>query len=147
MKAGAITCKILAIIISLSNAWFVLNFDFQDLRATTAPQYRDAPPDWGTPSYVHRTYFRIAEAAVLAFLALVPNRILVSSGAVFAISLTLALVPLRTLFATHPSLRGLGELVLSGFAVAMVLGMITPLPLSIIFSFLRHRRGERVAYA
>lgn len=146
VKAAAVTCKVLAVVVWLSTAWLVFSFDFQDLRASSAPQYRDAPVDWGTPAYVHRTYFRIAEVALLSLLALMPNGILTSSRTAFAISLALALVPFRIFFATQFSFRGIGELLLAGFAVAGMLGMLTPLPLSIIFSFVRRRRGETVRY-
>src|ERR1035438_176066 len=124
MKTAAITCKVLAILIWLGSAWFVLNFHVRDLRSPSPPYYRDAPVDWGTPAYLHRTCFHIAETALLTLLALVPNRILVSSRIAFGISLAAALIPLRIVFATDLSFGGIGEALLSVFVVAMMAGML-----------------------
>src|SRR3954470_17011155 len=98
VKTLALICKLTAILFWLGSGYFVLIFDVRDLRATSPPHNRETPQDWGTPAYFHRTYFRIGEAAVLAILALTPNRMLVSSRIVFAISLAAALIPLHRLF-------------------------------------------------
>ena len=148
MRTFALALKILAIVFWLGMAWFVLNRDVRDMRASSPPQYRDAPRDWGTPEYFRRTYFRIAETAILLLLALTPNRLLVSSRAGFGVAFVVALIPLaRVLFSSELPFRGVGEIILTGFGLVMILGMFSPLPLSLLFSFLRRQKGETISYA
>ena len=148
MRTFATVLKILAIVFWLGSAWFVLNFDVRDMRAASPPQYRDAPRDWGTPAYYRRTYCHIAETAVLLLLALTPNRLLVCSRIGFGVALAIALIPLvRLLFASELPFGGVGEVILSGFVLMMIVGMFSPLPLSLLFSYLRRQKGETISYA
>ena len=148
MRTLALTLKILAIVFWLGSAWLVLNLDVRDVRASSPPQYRDAPRDWGTPEYYRRTYFHIAETTVLLLLALIPNRLLVCSRIAWGAALVVALIPLaRVLYSSEFPFGGGGEIILSGFVLVMIVGMFSPLPLSLFFSFLRRQKGQTVSYA
>lgn len=148
MRTFALVCKFLAIVYWLAGAWFLLNFDVRDMLAASPPQYREAPLDWGTPAYYRRTCFTIAQTAILSLLALTPNRILVCSRFRFGVAFALALVPLaRVLFGSEFSFFGVGELIMSSFVLAIILGMFSPLPLSLLFSFIRRQKGETISYA
>jgi hypothetical protein len=148
MRTFALVCKILAVLYWLAAAWFLLNFDVRDMQAASPPQYREAPRDWGTPAYYRRTFFTIAQTAILLVLALTPNRLLVCSRFRFGVAFTLALVPLaRVLFGLEFSFCGVGEVIMSSFMLAFILGMFSPLPLSLLFSFIRRQKGETISYA
>ena len=124
LKSLAMACKILAIAV-----WVL------------------AP--WLLGSYHHTVYdiqhigFIIQNAA-LALLSLIPNRWLVSSKTAFGISLLVALFPLHVFFyADNLFLGGISDL----FILAVALSIFVPLPLSILFSYLRFRRGEKFTFA
>jgi hypothetical protein len=81
-------------------------------------------------------------------LALIPNRLLVSSPIGFGAAFVVALIPLaRVLYSSTLPFRGVGEIILSGFVLVMILGMFSPLPLSLLLSFLRRQKGETISYA
>lgn len=148
MRTFALVFKVLAVVFWLGSAWFILNFDVPNMRASSRPQYRDAPRDWGTSAYYRRTYFIIAVTATLLLLSLTPNRLLVSSRIGFGVAFAVALVPLAwVLFSSELSFRGVREAILSGLVLVMMFCMFAPLPLSLLFSFLRRRKGEAISYA
>jgi hypothetical protein len=125
LKSLAMACKILAVAV-----WVL------------------AP--WILGSYYHHTIYDIHdigyifENVILAVLSLVPNRWLVSSKVALGISSLAALIPVCTLFlADNLFFSGIGDL----FILAVVLGFLLPLPLSILFSYLRFRRGEKFTFA
>jgi hypothetical protein len=141
LKVLAWLCKITAMVIWLGIAWTFIGIDVLNLRATSQPMYRDAPQDWGAPAFKHRTYLEIAELAMMAVLAVLPNRWLVFSPVTFALSLLIALSPFFYLIIS--SIREWSDLIF----VALLIPLCGPLPLSITLSFLRHRQGEKIFYA
>src|SRR5580704_772931 len=89
LKPFAILFKIFAIIFWLGIAVDTVPQDVSDLRATSQPSYRDAPRDWGTTAFYHRTYRKLLIIAVAFLLSVLPNRWLIFSPVTFAISLSL----------------------------------------------------------
>ena len=90
----------------------------------------------------HRLY--LVQNSIAAVLSLVPNRWLVFSRVSFSIFLLLALLPFDV-FLPLSVFRGVDlGLIAAGLAIAFCL--FVPLPLSLIFSRIRFRRGERFAY-
>jgi hypothetical protein len=148
LKVFAWLCKIAAVLFWLGVAWTFIGLDISDLRATSQPMYRDAPEDWGTPAFKHRTYLQIAELVTLATLAILPNRWLVFSRVAFAISLLIALSPCCWVFYDMiSSATEWSDLISNLFLAVFIMIYFIPLPFSIILSFLRHRKGEKIFYA
>jgi hypothetical protein len=85
------------------------------------------------------------QAVVLGVLALVPNRWLVFSPVSFTVALLITMFPLRV-FWLLSVFRGTDiGLIAAGLMVFFFI--FAPLPLSLIFSRMRFRRGERFTYA
>jgi hypothetical protein len=147
LRPFAIACKVVAIIEYLGGAWVKINLDVSGLRATSQPMYRDAPQDWGTAAYYHRTYSEIVVICLLLLLALIPNRWLVSSRFVFWVSMLIALTPILVVVANSFSIHDLSSWLDAFIALVLMSLFFGFLPLSLIFSFWRHRRGEKVTYA
>jgi hypothetical protein len=81
----------------------------------------------------------------LAVLSLIPNRWLVFSSVSFFVSLLLALFPFHAFFPVSV-FRGVDfGLLVSGLMISFLL--FAPLPLSLIFSWMRFRKGEKFTYA
>lgn len=80
LKISAWLCKIAAIVFWLGVAWVIVGLDVSNLRATSAPMYRDAPEDWGTPAFYRRTYLEVATLTAPGLIALLPNRWFVFKG-------------------------------------------------------------------
>ena len=147
LKPFAIVCKVFAIIEWLCVAWVTIGLDISNLRATSQPMYRDAPQDWGTPAFYHRTYLQIFVVCVLVLLAVVPNRYLVFSRPVFWSSLFVALAPLWAVVAGSFPVHDLSDLFWPVVTLVLMSVYFGFLPLSLIFSFWRHRKGQMVTYA
>ena len=94
-------------------------------------------PHWGLN--------RIADVQLvgLAVLSLIPNRWLVFSRTSFVIFLLLTLFPFRVFFHTS-DYRDLDL----GSVTAMIIGVLffAPLPLSLVLSRMRFRRGDKLYY-
>jgi hypothetical protein len=95
--------------------------------------------DWGTQGFYHQTYLEIAILGLLFLLAVLPNRWLVSPLIAFIMTLLIALIPFCLLIS---SLRVFSDL----FWAAPLIVFFSLLPLSLIFSFCRQRKGEKVGY-
>jgi hypothetical protein len=91
----------------------------------------------------HRIF--LVQNSIQALLSILPNRWLVFSRASFCVFLALALLPFH-IFLPLPDLArvDIGSIVL-GLLVAFV--MFVPLPLSLVLSRVRFRRGEKFVYA
>lgn len=139
LKIAAWFFKIAAILFWLGMTCVKVGLDISDLRGANPPTYRDAPGDWGTPGFYHRTYLEIAILGLLFVLAVLPNRWLVSPLIAFIITLLIALIPLCLLLA---SLKVFADLLWA----APLIVFFSLLPLSLIFSFRRSRTGEKVGY-
>ena len=120
LKLLALTCKILAIFVSVIVPMIL-------------------PPRWGVNP--------IADIQLLglAVLSLVPNRWLVFSRTSFVISLVLTMFPFHVYFSVSV-FRGV-DIGLIAAGLMMSLFLFAPLPLSLIFSRMRFRREERFTYA
>jgi hypothetical protein len=81
----------------------------------------------------------------LAILALIPNRWLVFSSASYFLFLLLALFPFRVLFSLS-AYRG-GDIGFIAFGLLIWLVIFAPLPLSLLFSRIRLRRGDKFVFA
>jgi uncharacterized membrane protein YtjA (UPF0391 family) len=130
-------CKIAAIVFWLVVAWVTISLDISSLNA---PSHWREGDDWGTPEFHHRIYLEIAEVTTLAVLALLPNRWLVFSPATFVISLLIALTPFCSIsgaLTEWPDLLWLMPVML----------LLSLLPLSLILSFWRQRKGKKIGYA
>jgi hypothetical protein len=146
LKPFAIACKVIAIIEWLGVAWVTIGLDVSDLRAKSQPMYRDAPQDWGTPAYYHRTYLQIFVICVLVVLAVLPNRWFVSSRPAFGISLFVSFAPLWGMI-VGSDISHFSDLIWLVILVALTSLYFSFLPLSLIFSFWRHKKGQKVTYA
>ena len=144
LKPFAFACKILAVSVWLGIACLKIGMDISEMHATSPP--RDAPHDWGTPAYFHRTYLEIGVVSVVALLSVIPNRRLVASPLAFGLSLFVALLPFCALVHdwSDPFMT-LGNYI-DPF-VLVLLFVFGALPLSLTCSFWRHRKGEAVTYA
>lgn len=147
MKILAYLCKVLAAILWVGAAYLKIALYIMDLRATTPP--RDAPHDWGTPAYYHRTYLEIIMMLSVALLAVLPNCWLVFSRLIFGASIILALVPFGVClihdWSSDPFMSWRNYLdpepwIYGGFVFG-------PLPLALFLSFWRQRKGAMVRYA
>jgi hypothetical protein len=145
LKQLALTFKILAAIVWVGEALFKINWDIHEMHMSTPP--RDAPQDWGTTVYFHRTYLEILVLTVIALLSVAPNRWFVFSPIVFCISIIIALFPFCFVLFENLSqpFNTIGVVFSPGNVVAMIL-IFGPLPLSFTMSFWRKRRGEKVEY-
>ena len=146
LKLLAVACKVFASVEAIAVAWFMVGLDICELQAATPS--RDVE-DWGTPAYYHWLYASIAIVSLLAILAVVPNRWLVLSRAIFVPSVVVALLPLCfSLFL----ICGEFDIFSDQFAetllvwTAMIL-LSAPWPLSLILSRMRFRKGEQFTYA
>lgn len=127
-------CKITAIVFCLYAARAGIELDVFSLQGSQSA-YRDAPEDWGTPVFKHRTYLEIAELTTLVVLAVLPNRWLVFSKVSFTVSLLVALIPF------YPAMGWLTQ-----WSDLPFMAFLVPLPLSLVLSFWRQRKGEKIGY-
>jgi hypothetical protein len=134
MKISAWFCKIAAIVIWLVAARAAISLDIYTLHGGTS-EYRGLDTSFPDNASVIKD---IAEWALLALLAILPNRWLVVSLVVFAISLMIALIP-SCLILGWDTDNWMGDLFI-------LLPIYAPLPLSLVLSFLRFRKGENVRY-
>lgn len=139
LKAFAWLCKLTAIVFWLCVARVKVGLDITNLRATSPPMYRDAPEDWGTPAFYHRTYLEIATLLALAVLSVLPNRWLVFSPMAFSISLLIALIPFYSIITSIAAPSDL-------LWMTPLMSLFAMLPASLVLSFWRHRKGEKVNY-
>ncbi len=141
----AVGCKIFATMEGLALAWFLIGSWYLDMHSATPP--RDAPLDWGTPAYYHRTYLSIFVVAVVTLLVLIPNRWLVSSKVLFSVVLVIALLPfLLALLFVVQDLSSVHDFMTAYFLPFMLL-LSGLWPVSLCLSFWRYRKGERFMYA
>ena len=97
------------------------------------------PPRWGESS------FNDVLTIVMAILSLLPNRWLVFSRVSFVLFLLIALFPLAAfIWASIFRHLGIGSVAIVMIALACLFG---PLPLSLILSRMRFRRGENFWFA
>lgn len=129
-------CKIAAIVFWLVVAWVTISLDISSLH--TPSHWREGD-DWGTPEFHHRIYREIAEVTMLAVLALLPNRWLVFSPVTFVISLLVSLTPL---YSISGALTEWSDL----FWLMPIMLLLSLLPVSLILSFLRQRKVEKIGY-
>jgi hypothetical protein len=135
LKVFAWLCKIAAIVFWLVEAAVKIDFDISNLRESS----HWSGEDWGTPTYEHRIYLEIATLIALAVLAVLPNRWLVFSSVTFAIALLIALIPFCQIFG---SLTEWSDLLW----MMPLMSLFALLPLSLILSFWRQRKGEKIGY-
>jgi hypothetical protein len=135
LKVFTWLCKITAILFWLGVAWVKIGFDISNLRA---PSHWSGE-DWGTPAFEHRTYLEIATLIALLVLAVLPNRWQVFSLATFTISLLIVLIPFYQIF---DSLTEWSDLL----SMMPLMSLFATLPLSLIASFVRQRKGEKIGY-
>ena len=128
-------CKIAAIVIWLIEAVVKIGFDISNLRD---PSHWSGE-DWGTPTFEHRTYLEIATLIALVVLAVLPNRWLVFSPVTFAISLLIVLIPFYRIFGSLTEWSDLLWMI-------PLMSLFALLPLSLILSFVRQRKGAKVGY-
>ena len=118
---------------------------YVDMHSATPP--RDAPHDWGTPAYYHRTYLCIIAVTVVALLVVTPNRWLVSSRISFSIVLIIALCPLSVGLLFFISELSPGQDFMAAYFLCFMLLLIALWPMSLCLSFWRCRKGETFFYA
>jgi hypothetical protein len=137
--------KVLGAVIWLGLAVIKINWYIDEMHMSTPP--REAPQDWGTPAYFHRTFLEILVLSVIALISVVPNRWLVFSPIAFCVSLLIALFPLCFVLVQNFSqpFNTVGIVFAPSNLVAMVF-IFGPVPLSLTLSFWRQRRRETVAY-
>ena len=148
MKTFAVACKILAGILWIAIAVFKISADITSLFSSVPP--RDgAMLGWGTPTYYYWVSFEVVLLLVVAFLAVAPNRWLVSSRAAFGVSLLIVLFAFSVVvvydWKSHPSISVRDFL--APIALANAALTFGPLPISLALSFWRQQRGEKVSYA
>lgn len=141
----AVGCKIFATVEALLMAWFLIGSWYLDMHSATPP--RDAPLDWGTPAYYHRTYLWIIAVAVVALLVIIPNRWLVSSRISFGIVVIIAVFPLSVGLLFVISELSPSQDFLGAYFLFLMLPLLGLWPVSLCLSFWRHRKGERFLYA
>ena len=130
LKILAWLCKIAAILFWSLEALVKIGFDVANSLGSAG---------LGTPGSFQGTYFEIAIMSALFVLAILPNRWLVFSPIAFVISLLISLIPFYPLLS---SMRVLSDL--SWMAPLIIFFGL--LPLSLILSFWRRRKGEKVGY-
>jgi hypothetical protein len=146
LKPLAFVCKIIAVFIWLSGVW-------SEVLGLYAP--RDGLGHLASASLLS-LYAEICGILVVALVAVIPNRWLVSSPYVFTASLVIAVVPM--FFAIYhwvadiTFIRAFSHPILMAFfsLAFMIIDMVIvyiPLPLSLIASFWRGRMGQQVTYA
>ena len=120
LKLLALACKILAIFVSVVVPMIL-------------------PPRWGVNPVAD------VQLVSLAVLSLIPNRWLVFSSASFFIFLLLTLFPFHVFF----PLSVFSGVDIGSIAAGLMMSfsLFTPLPLSLIFSWMRFRKGEKFTYA
>lgn len=98
-------------------------------------------------AFRHRGFNGLAEAQVIAvaILCTVPNRWLVWFDVIFVLSLLVALFPLRAVIDIS-SWNGMGTREIAGVILALAF-LFAPLPISLILSRIRLRRGQKFMYA
>jgi hypothetical protein len=142
----ALGFKIPVAIIWFGAALVAVSFAIGEMHMSSPP--RDAPHDWGTAAYFHRTYLRILALSALALFSVAPNRWFVFSPIVFCIAILIALFPLVfSLVQTFSEPFNTASVVFAPSNLIFMLIVFGPLPLSLTFSFCRRRRGEKVGYA
>jgi hypothetical protein len=116
LTASAWACKLLSIAVSVVLPWMI----------------------------GHHGVFTYPQTAVLAALALIPNRWLVFSRISFVIFVLITLFPFFDilLHSTYKDADVLADLP----AIFVVVCLFGPLPLSLVFSRLRYNRGEKFMY-
>lgn|GEM_PF-3072387 len=135
LKTFTWLCKIAAIVFCFYGALAGIELDIADLHGNGGHWRDPRPDDWGTSAFKLRTYLEIAELITLAVLAILPNRWLVFSRTVFAVSLLIALIP----FYQFGRLTEWQSLLFD-------LLFLAPLPLCLILSFWQHQKGEKIRY-
>jgi len=133
LKAFAWICKIAAVVIWLPVSCITIRWDIHDL---SAPSHWRESENWGTPAYVHSIHLEIAIIAMLALMSVLPNRWLVFSRFVFAVSLLVVVLIAICEFGRPP------DWIIS----SLELLVFAPLLLSLILSFVRQRKGEKIGY-
>jgi hypothetical protein len=123
LKRLALTVKVWAIVV-----WVLVPFVLQE---------------WHHYDKQHMIYF--VQNSILAVLSLLPNRWLVSSRTSFFIFLLLALLPFDVFF-SYSVFKGV-SVGLVALGLLMSFSLFAPLPLSLIVSRIRVRRGEAFTYA
>jgi hypothetical protein len=136
LKVFAWLFKIAAVVFWLVEAVVKIGFDISNLRE---PSHWSGE-EWGTPTFEHRTYLEIVTLIALVVLAVLPNRWLVFSPVTFAISLLIVLIPFYQIFGSLTEWADLLWMV-------PLMSLFSLLPLSLILSFVRQRKGEKVGYA
>ena len=119
LKSLAWACKILAIAVSVILPWMMGHFGINPVADI--------------------------QAIVLGVLALIPNRWIVFSRMPFAVALLLTIFPLH-IFWPFSVFRGVDISLIAAGLVVFIFAF-APLPLSLIFSRMRFKRGERFTYA
>jgi hypothetical protein len=142
LKRLALACKVMAVAVWVGGGAVKILWIFSGMWAANPP--RDAPPDWGTPSYFHRTYLEIFIILVVALLSAIPNRRLVVSPVAFSLSLLSVLFPLCAVLIRNLSGPFSGPPDLFGWF--LLIFIFAPLPLSLLLSFWRHQTGAEVSY-
>ena len=132
LKILAGLCKVTAVAFWLFAAWVGIDLDASILRGGYS-SYRDPAPDNLT------LILEIAGLTALALLALLPNRWLVFRPWLFVPSLLIALIPFCKILDSPIERSDLLWMMSLMFLFAM-------LPLSLILSFWRQRKGEGVGY-
>lgn len=146
LKHLALGFKIPVAIIWFGGALVAISFAFGEMHMSSPP--RDAPHDWGTAAYFHRTYLRILILSGLALFSVAPNRWFVFSPIAFCIAILIALFPLAfSLAQTFSEPFNTIGVVFAPSNLIFMLIFFGPLPLSLTLSFWRRRRGEKVGYA
>ena len=136
--------KIVTALIWSGVAYVVINVELYNL---WVPDQRDEGngQEWGTPAYIHWIYLQIIGMFVLFLLAVLPNRWLVSSRIIFVVSLLIALIPLCGAIIANIYLLVAKWSMESELMILAILSAIWPL--SLILSFIRLRKGEKIFYA
>jgi hypothetical protein len=95
------------------------------------------PPRWGINTAAD------IQLVILAILSVAPNRWLVFSASSFIIFLMISLYPLHVFIGAI--LPGSINIFIAGMMMAFF--VFAPLPLSLIISYIRLKRGENIIYA
>jgi hypothetical protein len=142
----ALGFKIPGVVIWFGLALMEITILTQEMHMSHPP--RDAPRDWGTAAYFHRSYLEILVFSAFALFSMAPNRWFVFSPIVLCIAILVALFPFGyVLVQTFTEPFNKISVVFSLANSVFFFTVFAPLPLSLIFSFWRLRRGEKVGYA
>ena len=144
LKIFAWLSKIVAALILSYTAYIIISLDVSSLHA---PNHWVDGENWGTPAFKHRIYLEIIGMLVIFLLAMLPNRWLVSSRIIFVVSLLIALIPIGMLLFDAVSDTASEGMDLSDLFSLIGIVISIPLPLSLILSFMRLQKGEKVFYA